>query len=65
MKKKKIIQASIIQENINDENKITNFTDRQDLLKKNQETTIFPGSSVNEIFFNIGLPPKDFEIFFI
>ena len=25
--------------------------------------TIFPGSSVNEIFFNIGLPPKDFEIF--
>jgi len=27
--------------------------------------TIFPGSSVNEIFFNIGLPPKDFEIFFI
>jgi len=46
MKKKKIIQASIIQENINDENKITNFTDRQDLLKKNQETTINP-----DIFF--------------
>ena len=40
MKKKKIIQASIIQENINDENKITKFTDRQDLLKKNQETAI-------------------------
>ena len=39
MKKKKIIQASIIQENINNENKITKFTDRQDLLKKNQETT--------------------------
>ena len=46
MKKKKIIQASIIQQNINDENKITNFSDRQDLLKKNQETTINP-----DIFF--------------
>ena len=46
MKKKKIIQASIIQENINDENKITNITDRQDIIKKNQEKTINP-----DIFF--------------
>ena len=27
--------------------------------------TILPGSRVNEIFFNIGLPPRDFEIFLI
>ena len=40
MKKKKIIQASVIEENINDENKITKFTDRQDLLKKNQDDEI-------------------------
>ena len=40
MKKKKIIQASVIEENINNENKITKFNDRQDLLKKNQETII-------------------------
>ena len=40
MKKKKIIQACVIEENINDENKITKFNDRQDLLKKNQETII-------------------------